>query len=79
MPRTPRTKSRTRAASAGRSGATPPSSSDELMRRTDRGKLFADDGRKVRDTEHVGARSPDTDPPEPGAPAHAAPGRTPHR
>lgn len=74
MPRTPRTKSRARAASAGRPGTTPPSISDELMKGTER-KLFTDDGRKVRDTEHVGARSPDTDPPEPGAPAHAGQGR----
>ncbi len=49
------------------------------MEGTGRGKLFADDGRKVRDTERVGAMSPDTDPPEPGAPAHAAPDRPPHR
>ena len=49
-------------------GRTPPSISDEQLARSDHGKLFADDGRKVRNTERVGAMAPDTDPPEPGPP-----------
>jgi len=61
-----------RSAAAARAGGTPPSISDELMARSDRGKLFTDDGRKVRDTGRVGAMTPDTDPPDSGLPAHAA-------
>jgi hypothetical protein len=55
-----------RGATAARAGGTPPSISDEIMARSDRGKLFAADGRKLRNTERVGAMAPDTDPPEPG-------------
>jgi hypothetical protein len=51
---------------AGRAGSTPPSLSDERLARSDRGKLFTDDGRKVRDVERVGAMAPDTDPPDSG-------------
>jgi hypothetical protein len=54
-----------RGATAARAGGTPPSISDEIMARSDRGKLFAADGRKLRNTERVGAMAPDTDPPEP--------------
>jgi hypothetical protein len=57
---------RSRGATAARPGGTPPSISDEILARTDRGKLFAADGRKLRNTERVGAMAPDTDPPEPG-------------
>jgi hypothetical protein len=45
-------------------GGTPLSISDEIMARSDPGELFAD-GRKIRNTERVGAMTPDTDPPEP--------------
>ena len=51
---------------AGRAGSTPPSLSDEQLARSARGKLFTDDGRKVRDLERVGAMAPDTDPPDSG-------------
>jgi hypothetical protein len=46
---------------------TPPSISDQLLAQSDRGELFAD-GLKIRDTERVGAMTPDTDPPEPAPP-----------
>ncbi len=55
-----------------RPGETPPSISDEQLARSDRGKLFADDGRKVRNTERVGAMAPDTDPPDAGPPVNPA-------
>lgn len=42
----------------------PPSASDEQLARSDRGKLFTDDGLKARDTERVGSMAPDTDPPD---------------
>jgi hypothetical protein len=51
---------------AARAGSTPTSLSDERLARSDRGKLFSDDGRKVRDIERVGAMAPDTDPPDSG-------------
>jgi hypothetical protein len=69
----PPKKSPDRAAPEERTGTTPPSVSDERAARTDPGKLFADDGRKVRDTERVGAMSPDADPSEHGATAHEEP------
>jgi hypothetical protein len=49
---------------ASRPGGTPPSVSDEneQLAGADAGPLFADDGRKVRDTERVGAMAPDADP-----------------
>jgi len=47
---------------------TPDSVSDEQLARSDRGKLFTDDGRKVRATARVGAMTPDTDPPDSGPP-----------
>jgi hypothetical protein len=43
---------------------TPASVSDEQLARSDRGKLFTEDGRKVRDIARVGAMAPDTDPPD---------------
>jgi hypothetical protein len=46
---------------------TPPSISDELLARSDPGELFAD-GLKIRDSQRVGAMTPDTDPPEPAPP-----------
>jgi hypothetical protein len=58
-------------------GSTSPSVSDERMGGSDPGRLFTDDGRKVRDLERVGAMSPDTDPPDSGPktypPLHAKP------
>jgi hypothetical protein len=36
--------------------STPPKHSDEL------GKLFNEDGAKLEDTDHVGAKTPDADP-----------------
>lgn len=41
---------------------------DENVTEPDRGKLFEDDGRKARNTDRVGAVTPDTDPPEPPPP-----------
>ncbi|HSK00602.1 MAG TPA: hypothetical protein VK932_05150 [Kofleriaceae bacterium] len=69
----PHKKSPDRAAPEARTGTTPPSVSDEQMEGAVHGKLFADDGRKVRDTERVGAMSPDADPSEHGATAHEEP------
>jgi hypothetical protein len=43
------------------------------MARSDPGTLFDTDGRKLHDTERVGAMTPDTDPAEePGRPPDAA-------
>jgi hypothetical protein len=43
----------------------------------DPGRLFTDDGRKLRDLDRVGAMSPDTDPPDSGPktypPLHSKP------
>lgn len=55
---------RSRSTAAARLGGTPPSSSDERLARSDHGELFAGDGRKLRDTERVGAMAPDTDAPD---------------
>ena len=59
-------KTPSRGAPGARPGGTPPSVSDERLARSDRGKLFTDDGLKARDTERVGAMAPDTDPPDTG-------------
>jgi hypothetical protein len=61
---------------AGRPGGTPLSVSDEKeqLAGSDPGRLFADDGRKVRDTERVGAMSPDADP-DTGPPSMPKPRR----
>lgn len=58
---------------------TPPDVSDEELARGGEGKLFADDGRKVRDVARVGAMSPDTDATdeEPARPARPLPRRRP--
>jgi hypothetical protein len=69
---------RSRGMSAARTGDTPPSISDEMMTRSDPGELFAD-GVKIRDTECVGAMTPDTDPLEPESPLDAASRRRPLR
>lgn len=44
-----------------------------------RRKLFAGDGRKLREVEHVGAMAPDTDSPQAGPPARPAAHREPPR
>jgi hypothetical protein len=44
-----------------------------------RRKLFAGDGRKLREVEHVGAMAPDTDSPQAGPPARPASHREPPR
>jgi len=36
--------------------------SDDQLRERDRDRVFTDDGRKLQNTEHVGERTPDTDP-----------------
>jgi len=79
LDRMPRTKQSSRSAvAAGRPG-TPPSISDEQLARSDRGKLFAADGRKARDTERVGAMAPDTDPPDTGPRTYPRPRARPRR